>query len=63
MSKSAKLAVLLSTAWFVVVLAAYLTESFSGNANDAFIAYLFAGLALINLAIWGYRWFNSAAAD
>ena len=53
MSKSGKLVTLLSAAWFVVVLAADLTEGFSGNANDAFIAYLFAGLALINLAVWG----------
>ena len=59
MSKPAKLAILLSAAWFVVVFALYLTESFSGNANDAFIAYLFAGIALINLAIWGYRWIST----
>lgn len=61
MNKHAKLATLLSAGWFVVLLAAYLTESFSGNANDAFIAYLVAGVALINLAIWGYRWINLSA--
>lgn len=61
MSKLAKLSVLLCAAWFVVVLAVYLTGHFSGNENDAFIAYLFAGIALINLAIWGYRWINSSA--
>lgn len=58
MSKPAKLAILLSAAWFVIMSALYLTESFSGNANDTFIAYLVAGLALINLSVWGYRWLS-----
>lgn len=61
MNKPAKLAILLSAAWFVIDLTIFVTGSFSGNQIEAFWTYLFAGVALINLSIWGYRWFSSSA--
>ncbi len=61
MNKHAKLAILLSAAWLVIDLTLFVTGSYSGNEIDAFWAYLFAGWALINLTIWGYRWFSSTA--
>jgi len=61
MNKHAKLAILLCAAWFVVDLTLFVTGGFSGDEIAAFWAYLFAGFALINLSIWGYRWFTAAA--
>lgn len=60
MNKFAKLSILLSGAWFVIDLALFVTGSYRGDEIAAFWTYLFAGLALINLAIWGYRWINSS---
>lgn len=57
MNKPAKLAVLLSAGWLLIDLTLYLTGSFSGNENDAFLAYLIGGTGLINLVIWGHRWY------
>jgi hypothetical protein len=61
MNKHAKLALLLSAAWFVIDLTLFVTGSLSGDEIAAFWAYLFAGIALINLSIWGYRWISSSA--
>jgi hypothetical protein len=61
MNKFAKLSIVLSVAWFVVDLSLFATNSYSGNEYVTFWTYLFGGLALINLAIWGYRWISSSA--
>lgn len=61
MIRPAKLALLLSSAWFVIVLSLFVTNSFRGNEYVAFWTYLFAGLALINLGVWGYHWFKASA--
>lgn len=61
MSKPAKLSVLLSAAWFIVVCALSATGSFRSYPHELkdFITYLLSGLALINLGVWGYRWFSA----
>jgi hypothetical protein len=63
MNKFAKLAILLSVGWFLVVLALFTTGNLRSYPHEYtdFWTYLLVGLALINLSIWGYRWFTSAA--
>jgi purine-cytosine permease-like protein len=62
MNKSAKLSILLSVAWFVIVCILSATGSLRGYPHELtdFLTYLLGGLALINLAIWGYRWITAA---
>ena len=61
MRKAAKLSILLSAAWFVIVCVLSVTDSFRGFPHEItdFVAYLLGGLALINLAVWGYYWLNA----
>jgi purine-cytosine permease-like protein len=61
MKKFTKLSILLSAAWFVVVCVLSATDSFRSYPHEMtdFLSYLFGGLALINLAIWGYRWISA----
>lgn len=63
MNRFTKLSVLLSASWAVVVLALFATGNLRTYPHEYtdFWTYLLAGLALINLVIWGYRWVTAAA--